>query len=474
MESGTKMERTSVKNTGILMQYNARLLIVDDDEDILQAARFLLKSHFREVVTTTQPMQISQLFETGNFDVVLLDMNFQKGKNSGAEGIHWLRQIKQNFPAVSVVMLTAYGDVSLAMQAIREGASDFVLKPWVNEKLLATLASALKLQEAEQNADKLETVNQQLQQDLAKSFSEIIGNSAPMRRIFSLIEKVAPTDANVLILGENGTGKEVVARAIHANSLRKNEAFIGIDVGALPPNLFESELFGHTKGAFTDAQNNRIGRFEMANNGTLFLDEIGNIPIWLQAKLLTALQTRTITPVGSNAQIPVDIRLICATNQPLQNMIAEKRFREDLHYRINTIEINLPPLREREDDVELLSQHFLQQFGQKYNKGLRISPSAIKCLKSYHWPGNVRELQHTIERAVILANSTVLEADAFLFPSEKKNGNGLVLEDYNLQNAEKQLILKVLERTEGNISKAAKQLGLTRAALYRRLEKYGF
>jgi transcriptional regulator with PAS, ATPase and Fis domain len=348
------------------------------------------------------------------------------------------------------------------------------LKPWVNEKLLATLSSALNLKKATQTADKLETVNQQLQQDMARSFSDIVGQSAAMQKIFGLIEKVAPTDANVLILGENGTGKEVVARAIHANSLRKDQSFIGIDVGSLPPNLFESELFGHTKGAFTDAQNSRIGRFEMANSGTLFLDEIGNIPFWLQAKLLTALQTRTVTPVGSIQNIPIDIRLICATNQPLQSMIEEKRFREDLHYRINTIEINLPPLRDREEDIELLSKYFLQQYGQKYNKpDLRISLSAMKRLRTYNWPGNVRELQHAMERAVILANTSVLEMDSFLFP-QKQNTNGLMLEDYNLQNAEKQLILKVLERTEGNISKSAKQLGLTRAALYRRLEKYGF
>jgi DNA-binding NtrC family response regulator len=376
------------------------------------------------------------------------------------------------------VLITAYGDVETAVQAIKEGATDFVLKPWQNEKLIATLASAARLRASRREAARLRSRERQLSEDLDHRYGEFVGGAAPsMQRVFETIDKVAATDASVLILGENGTGKELVARALHRASARSDEVFVAVDMAALTETLFESELFGHTKGAFTDAKEDRAGRFEVASGGTLFLDEIGNLSMPLQAKLLTALQRREITRVGSNKPIPIDVRLICATNQPVYEMVRENTFRQDLLYRINTVEIRLPPLRERVEDIPLLADHFLAQYAKKYQKEVKgISPAALKKLQKYHWPGNVRELQHMIERAIIMTESSILQPEDFFFAGQHTTPDeqdGLVFDSYNLEAVEKMVIRKALDKHEGNISQTADELGLTRASLYRRLEKYG-
>ncbi|MGB3586660.1 MAG: sigma-54 dependent transcriptional regulator, partial [Tunicatimonas sp.] len=376
-----------------------------------------------------------------------------------------------------VILITAYGDVDMAVRAIKEGATDFVLKPWNNEKLLATVMAALRLRATKSEVNQLRSQQEILTADLNHKFQDIIGSSPSMQRVFETIEQVAKTDANVLILGENGTGKEVIARAIHRRSERTKNVFINVDLGAVTESLFESELFGHMKGSFTDAKQDRVGRFEAASEGTLFLDEIGNLSLPLQAKLLTALQNKRVTPVGSNKVIDVDVRFICATNMPLYEMVQNNEFRQDLLYRINTIEINLPPLRERVEDLEPLATHFLAMYSKKYNKAIHsISASAIKRMQKYHWPGNVRELQHSVERAVILSNKPTLQPEDFFFNADNarqgKDQDELHLEKYDLEEVEKLLIRKVLKKHGGNISKAAGDLGLTRASLYRRLEKY--
>ena len=458
-----------------MKKQEGKLLIVDDDAAILHALRLLLKNYFDKVDISDKPDEITRLISEESYDLVLLDMNFSKGSDSGAEGLYWLKKIRQQAPDIAVVLITAYGNVNLAIQAIKEGASDFVLKPWVNEKLLATIGSVMNLHAAQKELSSMREERTTVQQDIRKSMGDIIGESEAMQEVFSIVRKVAVTDANVLILGENGTGKEMIARSLHAYSRRSSEAFITVDMGAIPETLFESELFGHVKGAFTDARDGRAGRFEIATNGTLFLDEIGNMSTPMQSKLLTALQSRKIIRVGSNKEVPIDIRLICATNRSIHKMVEEGSFRQDLHYRINTIEIQLPPLRERKGDISLLAKHYLSYYGKKYGKWpVNISASALRRLEEYNWPGNVRELQHAIERALILCNTTTLQAEDFLFPStQKRTGNELVIEDYNLEDAEKMIIIRALEKTQGNISRAAMQLGLTRAALYRRMEKYG-
>lgn len=453
-----------------------KILIVDDNEDLLRAARMFLKRHFLQVDIEKNPESIPALLSNEQYDVILLDMNFTKDVSSGHEGFLWLEKILDIDPSAVVVLITAYGDVQMAVKAIKEGATDFVLKPWENEKLLATIYSAMKLRETKMEIQDLKSRQQLMSADADNKFQDIIGKSAAIQQVFQTIDRVAGTDANVLILGENGTGKEVVARSIHRNSQRSSEAFIGVDMGAISESLFESELFGHVKGSFTDAKEDRPGRFEVANKGTLFLDEIGNLSLPLQAKLLSALQSRKVTRVGSNKAREVDIRLICATNMPILEMVKENRFRQDLLYRINTIEIQLPSLRERLDDIPLLANHFLQIYDKKYKKNVRaISEAAMKILQKYKWPGNVRELQHAIERAVIMSNSQVLNPDDFFFSSNtsKVEESNLTLDDYHLEEVEKILIRKVLKKHDGNITQAANELGLTRSSLYRRLEKYG-
>ena len=451
-----------------------KILIVDDDEDVLHAAKLLLKQHMELVHAEKKPESIPTLLKNEVYDVILLDMNFAGDVSSGSEGFQWLNKILEIDPSAVVILITAYGDVEMAVRAIKEGAADFVLKPWQNEKLLATLSSAINLRQSRIEADNLRTRQKQLSADLDQPFHDFIGISSAMQNVFAMIQKVAGTDANVLILGENGTGKELAARELHRQSLRANEVFISVDMGAISETLFESELFGHVKGAFTDARENRAGRFEIASGGTIFLDEIGNLPFHLQAKLLTVLENRSVIRLGENKSRPIDVRLICATNVPVKELAREDHFRQDLLYRINTVELILPPLRERIEDIPLLAEHFLDIYSNKYKKQKMhlTSPVLIK-LQKYHWPGNVRELQHTLERLVIMSDTELLQpSDLFLSAQEKKEER-LGFEDYNLEDAEKVIIRKAIGKHGGNISRAAKELGLTRTSLYRRLEKYG-
>lgn len=453
---------------------SGKILVVDDNEDVLLAARLLLRQHVEVVHTEKDPTNIPWVLGNEDYDVVLLDMNFAKDVSSGQEGFHWLSRIKETDSSIVVVLMTAYGDVDLAVRAIKAGASDFVLKPWQNEKLWATISAAIDLRRARSNADDLRHRQQQLSADIDQSFQDFIGGCSAMQRVFEMIEKVADTDANVLILGENGTGKELVAREIHRQSSRAPEVFISVDVGAISESLFESELFGHVRGAYTDARDDRPGRFEIAAGGTLFLDEIGNIPLGLQSKLLAVLEQRQVTRLGSNSPRSIDIRLISATNMAIHDKVADGEFRQDLLFRINTVEIKLPPLRERQEDIPLLADHFLGKFARKYRKPVeRLGTAARKLLERYDWPGNVRELQHALERAVIMSGSSTLRAEDFVLSSVGSSGDNIKLDDYNLEQVEKQVILKILKRHQGNVSQAARELGLTRASLYRRLQKHG-
>jgi DNA-binding NtrC family response regulator len=455
---------------------HGKILIVDDNEDLLKAAKIFLKRHFAQVDVEKNPESIPALMANEDYDVILLDMNFTKDVSSGSEGYYWLQKILDIDPSSVVVLITAYGDVQMAVKAIKAGATDFVLKPWENEKLLATLLSSMRLRESRDQIQTLKIKNQEINQALNEKFSDIIGQSAAMQKIFATVERVAQTDANVLILGENGTGKEMIARAIHRNSPRKNESFVSVDLGSVTETLFESELFGHKKGSFTDAKEDRVGRFELANNGTLFLDEIGNLSMPLQAKLLTVLQNRKVSRVGANKEVPINIRLICATNMPLYEMVKENKFRQDLLYRINTIEVEIPPLRERPEDIPLLAQYFLKTYNEKYGKTIsKISDAALIRMNKHSWPGNIRELQHAIERAVIMSGASVLQPEDFNLNASapKETEAGLNLDAFNLEEVEKLLIRKVLKKYNGNITQAAAELGLTRSSLYRRLEKHG-
>jgi DNA-binding NtrC family response regulator len=457
-----------------MIKKTGKILIVDDNEDLLLAARLFLKQHFSLVHTEKNPENIPSLMKNENYDVILLDMNFTMDATSGVEGFMWLDKILKTDPAAVVILITAFGDVEMAVRAVRSGAVDFVLKPWQNEKLLATLSSALNLRYSKLEVDRLRSQQKQLRADIDQRYHDMIGVSPEMQQVFANIEKVASTDANILILGENGTGKELVARALHRRSQRENEVFISVDMGAIAESLFESELFGHMKGAFTDAKEDRPGRFELASGGTLFLDEIGNLSLAMQAKLLSVLETRKVTRLGSNAARDIDIRLICATNMLIYDMVAKNEFRQDLLYRINTVEIQLPPLRDRQEDIPLLVDHFLNIFAKKYKKGIKgVSAAALKKLERYQWPGNIRELIHTLERAVILAETHILQPPDFLFPEIEKEAEGVILDNYNLEEVEKAVIRKALKKNAGNVSHAAKELGLTRTSLYRRMEKYG-
>ncbi|MBN2429836.1 MAG: sigma-54-dependent Fis family transcriptional regulator [Acidobacteria bacterium] len=451
-----------------------KVLVVDDNEDVLLSIRLLLKKHVATVHTEKRPEVIPNLLRNEQYDVILLDMNFSRDVSSGQEGFYWLNHILELDPSAVVILITAYGGVELAVRAIKEGATDFVLKPFQNEKMLATVSAALKLRQTQTEAELHRWRQRQLSADIDQPFHEIIGVSSAMQKVFATIEKVAGTSANILILGESGTGKELVARALHRHSRRAGEVFISVDLGALSETLFESELFGHVKGAFTDAREDRAGRFEIASGGTIFLDEIGNLPLPLQAKLLTVIQTRQVTRLGSNRSRAIDIRLICASNMNINQMVLNNQFRQDLMYRINTVEIHLPSLRERLDDIPLLAEHFLRIYNKKYHKlSKRFAPVTLQRLQHYHWPGNVRELQNAIERALILSEADILQPQDFFFPEGDAQSQGLALENLNLDEVEKILVRKALDKHRGNISKAAGELGLTRASLYRRLEKYG-
>ena len=440
------------------------ILVIDDDADVLTAMKMLLKPKVKEVVVEKNPNRLISLIGQTKFDLVILDMNFNSVVNTGNEGIYWLSKIKEVDPQIDVVLITAYGDMDLAIKSLKKGASDFLIKPWENKKLIESIAEILNKKKASKSQKWIPNVDG----------IKLLGESEVMKDVFYKIEKIAPTDANILILGENGTGKDLIAKAIHENSLRKNKPFVKVDVGALTSTLFESELFGHKKGAFTDAREDRIGRIEKAHGGTLFLDEIGNISLFQQAKLLTVLQNRQITPLGSNKPIDVDIRLICATNIGLEALSNELQFRKDLIYRINTVEIIIPPLRDRDKDIGLLAKYFVEVYAEKYMKSnLSLDTGFLNKLKTYHFPGNVRELQYTIERAVIMTDSDVLYDSDLVFSPIERHKSATEPKDFKLDTIEKNTILKVIEKNNGNISKSAKELGITRTALYRRLNKYG-
>ncbi len=446
---------------------NASILIIDDDPDVLTAVRLLLKTEVKEVVTEKNPENLRWHLSKDDFDIILLDMNFTSSINTGNEGLFWLKEIRKLRSDAAVIMITAYGDIDLAVRSLKEGAADFVVKPWHNEKLITTIRETLKRKTNKSSVTAFVGTDSIIGK-------ELLGESEAMLEIFYKIEKIAPTDANILILGENGTGKDLIAKAIHQHSFRNNAPFVKVDVGALTETLFESELFGHKKGSFTDAREDRVGRFEAANSGTLFLDEIGNIPLHLQAKLLSVLQNRQVIRLGSNEPAAVDIRLICATNLPLSELANENRFRKDLIYRINTVEIVVPPLRKRGSDIILLAKYFSKLYSNKYMKPvLDFDSKALDKLMNHHYPGNVRELQYIIERAVIMADGDQLQANDLIFsPIESAITTESEPQELKLSAIEKNTILKVIEKNNGNITKAAKELGLTRTALYRRLSKY--
>ncbi|MGQ3046944.1 MAG: sigma-54-dependent transcriptional regulator [Niveispirillum sp.] len=472
------------------MAEQPRVLIVDDDEDILVAARLMLKREGILCHTEPRPDRIPQLLKDGTFDAVLLDMNFAIGANTGREGFQWLKRIVEIDPTLSVVLITAYGDVGTAVEAMKQGAADFVLKPWQNERLLATLSSALKLTASKREAQQSAATTKELASvALDGTPNTIIGSAPAMARIFALLDRAAPTEANVLILGENGTGKEVIAREIHRRSKRATQVFVSVDLGSVSESLFESELFGHKKGAFTDAKEDRVGRLVAANGGTLFLDEIGNLPLYLQSKLLSVLEQRVVIPVGGTKPIPIDVRLVSATNMPLDQLGREDVFRQDLLYRINTVELHLPPLRDRADDIPALIDHFVAIYARKYNMpAKKVSAAAMPRLMAWRWPGNVRALRHAVERAMILSGGPMLEAEDFSLPSTAGQAPAapvaasapaaapagtLVLDTLDLEAVEREAIRKALSKHQGNISHAAQDLGITRASLYRRMEKHG-
>lgn len=449
----------------------SKILIVDDKKSVITALEMLLQTEYDRVFTLSNPNNLISTLQKEDIDIVLLDMNFKAGINTGNEGIFWLNEIKKLAPTISVIMITAYGDIELAVKAVKEGAFDFILKPWDNNKLLSTVSAAAKLRKSKIENAGLRKKNDSLQKIMSQQ-QNIIGKSQIMQQLMEMVKKVAQTDANILITGENGTGKELIAREIHRFSKRKNEIFLNVDMGALSETLFESELFGHVKGSFTDAKEDRTGKFELADKGTLFLDEIGNLSLSLQAKILSALQNRIITRLGSNKQIPFDVRLISATNKNINQMIKEGSFREDLFYRINTISIELPPLRERGNDIILLAEYYLQKYATKYEKlALQITGKAQTKLLKYHWPGNVRELQHCIEKAVILSEGKMLDEDSFSI-DQPANTKQQPLKNYTLEEMEKDLIIANIKQEKGNMSAVAKNLGITRQTLYNKMKKY--
>jgi DNA-binding NtrC family response regulator len=459
------------------MSKTGTILVVDDDDDVLTAARLLLRRRFAEVVTCRRPERVPDLMERHGFDAIMLDMNFGPGESSGEQGLAWLERVLEIDPEVSVVMITAHGSVDTAVEAMKRGALDFVTKPWQNEKVVATISTAVELRRSRAEAALLRKTNRALREASAGT-QEIITASPAMDEVFSVVDRAAPTDANVLILGENGTGKELIARRLHDLSARADQVFLAVDMGSISESLFESELFGHRKGAFTGATDDRPGRFQAADGGTLFLDEIGNLPPYLQAKLLSALEQRQVTAVGSDRPQSFDVRVVAATNAPIEHLRDPDLFRPDLLFRLNTVEVRVPPLRERRDDILPIAEHYAAVFSRKYDKPARsFSGAAMKAILDYDWPGNVRALRHAVERAVILSGGEVLEpADLQLdYPggtpvTEPPAAIPTIL---NLDEMEKATIEKVLLKHGFNISRAAAELGLTRASLYRRMEKHG-
>jgi len=449
------------------------ILVVDDNENILRSLEQLLKFDFDRVKTVGNPNLIPELIRSFSWDVVLLDMNFSAGVMTGNEGIFWMKEILKTDPNAVIILITAYADIELAVKAIREGGTDFIAKPWDPNKLIVTLKSALTLRKSKLEVTRLQKSQEVLKEDLERTMDPILGNSLAIRNVMDTVKKVAATDANVLILGENGTGKELIAREIHRQSLRSKEPFVSVDMAAITETLFESEMFGHEKGAFTDAREERTGRFEIASGGTLFMDEIGNLSMPLQAKLLNALQDREIKKVGSESTVKVDIRLISATNKNLDEMVSQNTFRDDLLYRINTIQIHLPTLQERQDDISLLADYFLKKYEKKYRKSpIVINGDAYEKLITHSWPGNIRELKHTMEKAVILCDSGTLSSEDFHFGSAI-HSKAKESDSMKLAVVEKNLIGKVLEISRGNLSKAAKILDISRTTLYSKVKKYG-
>ncbi len=447
------------------------ILIVDDNKSVLSALDILLSSEYDKVQCLSNPNLLISELRKNRYHLVLLDMNFKAGVNTGNEGIYWLQQIRENHPDISVVLITAYGDVELAVKALKSGATDFILKPWENTKLLATVRSAVQLSMSKEEVSDLKLKEKELKKVINQEEKYIIGSSPELMHVLKIVRKVAKTDTNILITGENGTGKELIAREIHRLSNRSNEMMVSVDMGAVSESLFEAELFGHVKGAFTDARESRAGKFEVANKGTLFLDEIGNLSFHLQAKLLAALQNREVTRIGSNQPIPIDIRLICATNKNLPELVVKGLFREDLLYRINTIQIEIPPLRERGNDILVLADFFLKKYAYKYDKpSLKLNNQAQEKLLKYHWPGNIRELEHSIEKAVILSENNVLKSEDFFL--KPVSGVRTDADTLKLEEMEKRLITTALEKNPGNISAAAEELGITRQTLYNKMKKF--
>lgn len=452
------------------MAKKGSILVVDDNKSVLTAVELLLGSYFEEVITLPSPEQIPSLLASRRIDVILLDMNFSAAINTGNEGMYWLSRIKEIAPEMPVVLFTAYADIELAVKAVKEGATDFIVKPWDNAKLVATLLSAYRLRKTQDEVKLLKEEKNVLKSQLNSEPSMLWGTSPAIMQVYNMICKVAKTDANILLTGENGTGKEMIAREIHRLSNRSREVMISVDMGAVTETLFESELFGHVKGAFTDAREDRAGKFEAANKGTLFLDEIGNLSYALQAKLLVALQNRKIVRVGSNKPIDTDIRLICATNRNIQEMVEKGNFREDLLYRINTIHIEIPPLRDRPEDILPLADYFLKKYMSKYGKeGVRLQPTTQDKLLEYKWPGNIRELQHAIEKAVIMCEGKSIKPSDFFF---KTVTTAFIDKNETLEDMEKQMIKLALDRSNGNLSAVATQLGITRQTLYNKMKKY--
>ena len=482
------------------MKKEGKILIVDDDEDILTAGKLLLKRHFSQVSTCNVPEHIPRFITDQHFDAIILDMNFGPGESSGAQGFYWLQKILEIKPESVIIMITAHGGVNVAVDAMKLGATDYIAKPWQNEKVIATVSTAVLLGRSRSEAQTLRETNKVLvQASNPASQQNMLGQSQAMQQIQSLIARSAPTEANVMILGENGTGKELVAREIHQQSARAQQVFMSVDLGAISETLFESELFGHKKGAFTGAQQDRVGRLQAADGGTLFLDELGNLPLHLQAKLLTVLEQRKVTPLGANKAIAFNVRVVSATNLPKETLKDEQHFRQDLLFRLNTVEIKLPSLRERSSDIALLASHYVDFYAKKYQqqgKGIKqLSDDALAAISSYSWPGNIRELRHAIERAMILSPSELLTSDDFQLdiPNHVKasqststiqheviadkfatsSAETMLPKELNLEQIEKNAIALALKKHRFNISHTAKELGLTRAALYRRMEKHG-
>lgn len=448
-----------------------QILVVDDNKAILNSLEFLLQFKYEKIICISNTNQINEKLRNNKIDLVLLDMNFKPGSNSGNEGIFWLNEILKFDETISIILITAYGDINLAVKGVKQGANDFIVKPWDNEKLLSTVNAALKLRKSNIKLRQLSSRQEILKSDAQKDYKNTIGESDEIKKVFKIIDKVAFTDANVLISGENGTGKELIAYEIHRKSRRSNELLIKTDIGAIPETLFESELFGQVKGAFTDAKEDRAGRFEIASGGTLFIDEIGNLPLTLQSKLLSVIQNREIFRLGSSNPIPIDIRLICATNSNLNKLVEESLFREDLLFRINTIQIVVPPLRVRDDDIILLAKYFLEKYSKRYKKAiLKIDQKAIDKLKSYRWPGNVRELEHTLERAVILSENRVLNSSDFIIDNKKEYQ--INHQNISLEETERIRIIEAMENNMGNLNKTAEELKIARQTLYRKIKKF--